>query len=138
MAVVRVPPASLSGFGLGETEPAHHAARREQWHMSASLVIRTETHDRRRSERGVCGNGEAVGRVHFRELVNHDHEAQQVESGPAQLLGPWDAEQPQLAHLADALPGNVASASCFAAIGATSSRANWRTISRVARCCSLK
>src|SRR5947207_7534913 len=34
--------------------------------------------------------------------------------------------------------GNVASASCFAATGATSSRANCRTISRTCRCCSAK
>src|SRR5688572_10284504 len=43
--------------------------------------------------------------IHFGELVDHDHVADQVEAGPSEVLGPRNAEQPQLSHLPDTVPG---------------------------------
>ena len=95
-------------LGLGESEAAHDFARREQRHVAALLLRRAELHDRRRAERRVRGDRERVRRVDLRQLVDHDHEAQDVEPRAAELFGPRHAEQSELAHLADAFPGNLA------------------------------
>src|ERR1700720_2133229 len=45
-----------------------------------------------------------MGRIDFCYLVDHDHVAEKIEAGSAQLLRPRNAEQSQLAHLLDIRP----------------------------------
>ena len=93
-----------ASLGLGESKAAHDLSRRQQRHVAALLLRGAELDDRRGAERRVRGDRERVRRVDLRQLVDHDHEAQQVEPRAAQLLGPRHAEQSELAHLANAFP----------------------------------
>src|SRR5205809_3832509 len=45
-----------------------------------------------------------MGGVDLGQLVDHDHVADEIEPGAAQLFGPRYAEQSQIRHLADVFP----------------------------------
>jgi hypothetical protein len=106
-AVVRVPPASLPGVGLGEAEPAQHAAAGEQRDVALALLLVAEVVDRRGAERRVRGDRDRVRRVDLGHLVDGDDVARQVQPGAAHLLGPRHAEEAELAHALDVLPGEL-------------------------------
>src|SRR5829696_10288666 len=93
-----------SGVRLGETEPTEHLPASEEGYVSLALFLGAEVHDRRRAERGVRRDGQSRRRVDARELLDREHVAEQIESGPAELLRPRNTEQPELAHLLDGLP----------------------------------
>src|SRR5689334_6076628 len=96
-----------SGIGLRQAEATHHLAGRQEWHEAPPLLFGTKAHDGGSAERGVRRYREPVRRVHLRELLDHDHEADGVEPRAAQLLRPRHTEQPELAHLLDVLPGEL-------------------------------
>src|SRR6266850_1870122 len=82
-----------SGSRLGQPEPAQDFAAREQGHEPAFLLVGAEVHDRRRAERGMWDDGDVRQVIHPR---------------PTQLLGPWNAKQPELRHLLHIVPGEAA------------------------------
>ena len=54
-------------------------------------------------------DGERMARVHLRHLVDRDVVGDLVHAGAAELLGPWHAEQAELAHRLDVVPGKSGS-----------------------------
>ncbi len=52
-------------------------------------------------------DGERVARVHLGHLVDRDVIGELVHPGAAELLAPWHAEQAELAHGLDVLPGKL-------------------------------
>ena len=90
--------------GLGEPEPAQHLARREQRHVAPLLLLGAELDDGRGAEVGVRADGERVARVHLGHLVDGDV-GELVHPGAAQLFPPGHAEEAELAHRLDVLPG---------------------------------
>ena len=48
-----------------------------------------------------------MGRVDLRHLVDRDHVRDVVQPRTTVLLGPWHAEEAQLSHLLDVLPGEL-------------------------------
>src|SRR3954467_3018124 len=50
------------------------------------------------------GDREPVRRIDLRQLFDHDHVADQIETGASQLLRPWYTQESELSHLLDALP----------------------------------
>ena len=90
---------------LGQPEPAQHLARREQRDVALLLLLGAELHDRRGAEVGVRADGEGMTRVHLGHLVDGDVVGELVHPRPAQLLAPGHAEEAELAHLLDVVPG---------------------------------
>ena len=94
-----------AGARLGEPEPAQHLARGEQRDVAPLLCLGAELHDRRGAEVGMGADGQGVAGIHLGQLVDRDVVGELVHPGPAQLLGPRDAEQPEVAHPLDVVPG---------------------------------
>ena len=93
--------------GLGETESAEHLARRQQRHVAPLLLFGAELDDGGGAEVGVGADGERVARVHLGHLVDGDVVGELVHPGAAQLLAPGHAEEAELAHGLDVLPGEL-------------------------------
>ena len=96
-----------AGIRLGEAEAAEHLAAREARHETALLLLGAEVHDRRGAEGRVRRDGDRVRRADACEFLDRDHEADLVESRPAELLGPRDPEQPEVGHLLHIVPGEL-------------------------------
>ena len=90
---------------LGEPEAAQHLAASQQRHVAAPLLLGAELDDRRGAEVGVGADGERVARVHLGHLVDRDVVGELVHPRAAQLLAPGHAEEAELAHRLDVLPG---------------------------------
>jgi hypothetical protein len=90
---------------LGEPEAAEYAPGREQGHIAPLLLLGAELDDRRGAEVGMGADGERVARVHLGHLVDGDVIGELVHAGAAELLAPGHAQQAQLAHRLDVVPG---------------------------------
>src|SRR5207245_4793060 len=97
-----------AGARLRQAESAQDLARREQRTVAPLLLVRPEVHDRGGAERGVGADGDRVARVHLRELVDDDDVGEVIHPRPTELLRPGDAEQAQVGHLLDVVPGESA------------------------------
>src|SRR5579872_1408868 len=93
--------------GLRQSEAPENLPARQQWDVPSLLGIGPEVHDRRCAERRVRTDGDRVGAIDLGQFVEHDDVAQRIESGSAELLGPWNAHQAQLGHLLDVVPGEL-------------------------------
>jgi len=93
-----------AGFRFRQPEATHHSARGEERHVLLPLLVGAELHDRRGAKRGMSRNRKAVRCVDLRQLVDHDHEADEIEPRPTELFRPRHAEEPELTHLADVVP----------------------------------
>ena len=91
--------------GLGEPESAQHPAGGQQRDVAPLLLLGAELDDRRGAEVGVGADGERVARVHLGHLVDGDVVGELVHPGAAELLAPRHAEEAELAHRLDVLPG---------------------------------
>ena len=94
-----------AGARLGQAEPTEHLAGGQQRHVAALLLLGAELHDGRGAQVGVRADGERVTRVHLGHLVDGDVVGELVHAGAAQLLAPGHAEEAQLAHGLDVVPG---------------------------------
>src|SRR5690606_34613599 len=96
-----------AGARLRQTETAEHPAGGEQGDIPSLLRLRPEIQDRRRAERGMRADRDRIARVDTGELLDHDQIAQIVEALAAVLRGYVHAEEAELGHLPDALPGKL-------------------------------
>ena len=97
-----------SGARLGQTKAPEHLAGRQEWHEATLLFVGPEIHDRRGRERRMGADGDRVARINLRELVDDRDVGQVIHPRPAHLLRPRNAEQSQLRHLLDVVPGETA------------------------------
>ncbi len=96
------------GARLREAKTAQNLSGREQGDEATLLLLRTEIHDRRGAERGMGADGDGVTRIDFRELMDDGDVRQVIHPRPAQVLRPRNAEQPELRHRFDVVPGEAA------------------------------
>jgi len=94
-----------AGARLGQAEPTEHFAGGEQRHISAPLLLGAEFDDGGGAQVGVGTDSERMARVHLGHLVDGDVIGELVQPGAAQLFTPGDAEEAQLAHGLDVVPG---------------------------------
>jgi hypothetical protein len=127
-----------AGRLLGEAEAAEHLPRREQRHVALLLRLRAEVHDGRRAQRRVRRNGDAVRRVDARSSSMAIMKAIVSKPAPPSSSDQGTPSSPSSPIFLTFSQGNDDSASWWAATGETCSSANARTISRTARCESLK
>jgi hypothetical protein len=95
------------GARLGQPESAQHLPCGEQGDEPAFLLVRAEVDDRRCAERGMGADRDGVTGVDLGELVDDEDIGEVVHAGAAQLLGPGNAEQPQVGHAPHIVPGEL-------------------------------
>src|SRR5213082_2990932 len=93
--------------GLGEPEAADHFARRHRGQPAPLLLIRSEGEDRIHDEGALHRREGADTRIAALELLHDQPVRHVVEPGAAVLLRQIGAEQPELGHLGDQLPGKA-------------------------------
>src|SRR5581483_5101477 len=77
------------------------AARQEVGKVFLLLLLRPEVVDRRGTEAHGRLEGDADAGVGARDLLDGQAQREKVRAGPAVLLGEGQAEEAELAHLAD-------------------------------------
>src|SRR5207253_8364339 len=98
-----------AGAGFSQSKATEHFPGRERWHITLLLSSRSESHDRRCAKRGVCRDRDRMRGIDLRHLVDHDHVAEKIEPGTAELFRPGNTEQAQLSHFLDVRPWKL----CF-------------------------
>ena len=119
-AVVRRPPASRAGAGLGEPVAADDLAARHRHQELALLVVGAGEQDRAAAQRRVRRDDQPERAPDPADLLDRDRVGEGVHAGAAPLLRDGDAEPAHLAQLVDDAAGNRRSRSCSSTSGATS------------------
>ena len=105
--VVRVPPASLPGLGLGEAEAAQGAPHAEVGKPRLLLLLGAEAVDRVGAQPHARLEGDGHRVINPGQLLDGDAEHREVATATAVRLGEGDAEEPQLPHAAHHVDGEV-------------------------------